>query len=86
MTPRSHAVVHPFFSRHANACDGACGGSLANRSGFLLETLCAVRRVRPERLPLTARFGVIEYDGDDENTLAESITLARPFRPKGWTC
>lgn len=72
-----------FFSRHANARDDDYGGSLANRGRFLLDTLRAVRRVWPERLPLTARFGVIEYDGDDEDTLAESILLARQFKAEG---
>lgn len=42
-----------------------------------------MRREWPERLPLTARFGVIEYDGRDEETLAESIQLARAFRRGG---
>lgn len=37
----------------------------------------------PERLPLTVRFGVIEYDGRDEETLTESIELTRAFRRGG---
>ncbi len=47
-----------FFSVHANQRDDAYGGSFENRSRFLLETLRAVRKVWPENLPLTARFGV----------------------------
>jgi 2,4-dienoyl-CoA reductase-like NADH-dependent reductase (Old Yellow Enzyme family) len=42
-----------------------------------------VREVWPEHLPLTARFGVIEYDGRDEETLAESIELAKGFKQRG---
>src|SRR5580692_7301949 len=72
-----------FFSTHSNQRDDAYGGSLENRSRFLLETLAAVRKVWPERLPLTARFGVIEYDGRDEETLAESIELAQNFKREG---
>jgi 2,4-dienoyl-CoA reductase-like NADH-dependent reductase (Old Yellow Enzyme family) len=72
-----------FFSPHSNQRDDAYGGSLEKRSRFLLETLAAVREVWPERLPLTARFGVIEYDGRDEETLAESIVLARNFKRAG---
>jgi len=53
------------------------------RACFLLETLAAVREVWPENLPLTARFGVIEYDGRDEQTLTESIELARRFKAGG---
>jgi 2,4-dienoyl-CoA reductase-like NADH-dependent reductase (Old Yellow Enzyme family) len=72
-----------FFSAHSNHRGDAYGGSLENRSRFLLETLAAVREVWPEHLPLTARFGVIEYDGRDEETLAESIELARNFKRGG---
>jgi 2,4-dienoyl-CoA reductase-like NADH-dependent reductase (Old Yellow Enzyme family) len=76
-------LAQSFFSPHANQRDDAYGGSLENRSRFLLETLAAVRKVWPEHLPLTARFGVIEYDGRDEETLAESIELAKGFKREG---
>lgn len=72
-----------FFSVHANQRTDSYGGSFENRSRFLLETLAAVREVWPERLPLTARFGVIEFDGRDEQTLAESIELAHKFKQRG---
>jgi 2,4-dienoyl-CoA reductase-like NADH-dependent reductase (Old Yellow Enzyme family) len=72
-----------FFSTHSNRRDDAYGGTLENRCRFLLETLDAVREVWPENLPLTARFGVIEYDGRDEETLAESIELARHLKSHG---
>jgi hypothetical protein len=39
-----------------------------------------VRKVWPENLPLTAKFGVIEYDGHDEETLAESVRLVAEMR------
>ena len=76
-------LAQSFFSVHANQRDDAYGGSFDNRSRFLLETLQAVRKVWPEHLPLTARFGVIEYDGRDEDTLAESIELTRQFKREG---
>lgn len=72
-----------FFSVRSNQRTDAYGGNFERRSRFLLETLAAVREVWPERLPLTARFGVIEFDGRDEQTLAESIELARAFRRGG---
>jgi len=72
-----------FFSEHSNQRTDAYGGSFENRSRFLLETLAAVREVWPENLPLTARFGVIEYDGRDEQTLNESIELGRRFKEGG---
>ena len=72
-----------FFSVHANQRSDAYGGSLENRSRFLVETVRAVRAVWPENLPLTVRFGVIEYDGRDEETLAESVELARKLKHEG---
>ncbi len=76
-------LAQSFFSAHSNQRSDQYGGSFAGRSRFLLETLAAVREVWPENLPLTARFGVIEYDGRDEQTLAESIELTRAFRQGG---
>lgn len=76
-------LAQSFFSVHSNQRDDAYGGSAENRGRFLVETLAAVRAVWPERLPLTARFGVIEYDGRDEQTLAESIELAKRFKQGG---
>jgi 2,4-dienoyl-CoA reductase-like NADH-dependent reductase (Old Yellow Enzyme family) len=76
-------LAQSFFSPHANQRSDQYGGDLAGRSRFLLETLDAVRAVWPENLPLTARFGVIEYDGQDEQTLADSITLSKGFREHG---
>ena len=72
-----------FFSVHANQRDDAYGGSAENRGRFLLETLAAVRGEWPENHPLTARFGVIEYDGRDEETLAEAIDLTRNLKHGG---
>lgn len=72
-----------FFSVHANRREDAYGGDLAGRSRFLFETLEAVRAEWPERLPLTARFGVLEFDGRDEETLAEAIEVTRGFKARG---
>jgi len=76
-------LAQTFFSAHSNQRDDIYGGSVENRARFLLETLKAVREVWPERLPLTVRFGVIEYDGRDEQTLLDSIDLVRQFKASG---
>lgn len=76
-------LAQSFFSVHANQRTDQYGGDYAGRSRFLLETLAAVREVWPENLPLTARFGVIEYDGRDAQTLEESIELTKAFRDGG---
>ncbi len=72
-----------FFSVHANHRTDEYGGNLEGRSKFILETLSAVRKVWPENLPLTARFGVIEFDGRDEETLIESIILTKKLKEHG---
>jgi len=76
-------LAQSFFSVHANQRQDQYGGSAEGRGRFLLETLDAVRREWPENLPLTARFGVIEYDGRDEETLSEAIDLTKKFRANG---
>ena len=76
-------LAQSFFSKHSNQRTDEYGGSLENRSRFLVETLRAVRAVWPAHLPLTARFGVLEFDGHDEETLAESIELAKVFKSEG---
>ncbi|EGB15732.1 NADH:flavin oxidoreductase/NADH oxidase [Pseudodesulfovibrio mercurii] len=72
-----------FLSVHANKRTDEYGGDLAGRGRFLRETVAAVREVWPERLPLTARLGVIEFDGRDEATLADAVSLTRDFRSLG---
>ncbi|MFJ5441658.1 NADH:flavin oxidoreductase/NADH oxidase [Pectobacterium sp. CHL-2024] len=76
-------LAQSFFSVHSNKRNDQYAGSFDNRSRFLLETLAAVRDVWPQHLPLTARFGVIEFDGRDEETLQESIELTRRFKEAG---
>lgn len=72
-----------FTSAHSNLRTDNYGGSFENRSRFTIETLEAIRQVWPENLPLTARFGVIEYDGKDEETLVESIQLVKAWKQRG---
>ncbi|MEN9892881.1 MAG: hypothetical protein RLY78_3176 [Pseudomonadota bacterium] len=76
-------LAQSFFSVHANQRQDAYGGDATGRSRFLRETFSAVRAIWPERLPLTARFGVLEFDGRDEQTLAEAIDLTRAWKADG---
>ncbi|MDV7708326.1 NADH:flavin oxidoreductase/NADH oxidase [Acinetobacter pittii] len=76
-------LAQSFFSKHANFRQDQYGGDFEGRSRFILEAFSAVRSVWPENLPLTARFGVIEYDGHDEETLGESIELVKQLRANG---
>jgi 2,4-dienoyl-CoA reductase-like NADH-dependent reductase (Old Yellow Enzyme family) len=76
-------LAQSFFSAHSNQRTDAYGGDFTGRTRFMLETLDAVRAVWPQNLPLTARFGVLEYDGKDEQTLDESIEVTRMMRARG---
>jgi len=76
-------LAQSFFSPHSNHRTDQYGGSYENRARFSLETLAAVRTVWPDNLPLTARFGVLEFDGNDEETLTESIKLVTEWRQNG---
>ncbi|ORM71567.1 NADH:flavin oxidoreductase/NADH oxidase [Pantoea rwandensis] len=76
-------LAQSFFSVHANQRTDEYGGNAVGRSRFLRETFDAVREVWPENLPLTARFGVLEFDGRDEETLQEAITLTKQWRENG---
>src|SRR3546814_13707338 len=59
-------LAQSFLSPHSNQRDDEYGGSLENRSRFLIETLDAVRAVWPENRPPTLRLGVITFDGREE--------------------
>ncbi|KKM94273.1 hypothetical protein LCGC14_1199960 [marine sediment metagenome] len=76
-------LAQSFTSAHSNLRSDEYGGNYENRSRFSRETLSAVREVWPENLPLTARFGVIEFDDKDEETLSESIQLVKEWRQLG---
>lgn len=76
-------LAQNFWSPWSNQRTDGYGGSAENRGRFLLETLEAVRAVWPADLPLAARFGMIEFDGQDEKTLGESIELAKQFKDLG---
>ncbi|MCP1230644.1 NADH:flavin oxidoreductase/NADH oxidase [Acetobacter indonesiensis] len=76
-------LAQSFFSEHSNQRTDQYGGSAENRARFLIETLEAVKKVWPENLPLTARFGVIEFDGRDEETFKDSISFLKKLRASG---
>ena len=76
-------LAQNFWSPISNKRADQYGGSAENRGRYLLETLIAVRKVWPENLPLTARLGVIDFYGDDEQMLNESIELLKRMKQEG---
>jgi len=75
-------LAHQFYSPLANHRTDAYGGSFDNRIRFLLETLAAVRKVWPERLPLTVRLSVTDWIAGGV-TVEESIELVRRLKAAG---
>ena len=75
-------LAHEFYSPLANHRTDAYGGSFENRTRFLRETLQAVRAVWPERLPLTARLSVTDWQPGGV-TIEDSIELAKQFKTDG---
>ena len=75
-------LAHQFYSPLANHRTDAYGGSFDNRIRFLLETFAAVRKVWPERLPLTVRLSVTDWI-EGGVTVEESIELVRNLKAAG---
>jgi len=75
-------LAHEFYSPLANQRTDKYGGSFENRIRFLLETFNAVRKVWPERYPLTARLSVTDWI-DGGVTVEESIELVRQLKSAG---
>lgn len=72
-----------FVSKHSNHRTDEYGGSLENRGRFAREIITQVKAVIPDHIPLTARFGVLEFDGNDEETLSDSIELVKEWKTLG---
>jgi 2,4-dienoyl-CoA reductase-like NADH-dependent reductase (Old Yellow Enzyme family) len=75
-------LAHEFYSPLANFRTDSYGGSFDNRIRFLLETFAAVRKVWPERLPLTVRLSVTDWI-EGGVTIDESIELVRRLKATG---
>ncbi len=75
-------LAHEFYSPLANHRKDSYGGSFDNRIRFILQTLEAVRKVWPERFPLTARLSVTDWI-EGGVTIEESIELTIRLKAAG---
>jgi 2,4-dienoyl-CoA reductase-like NADH-dependent reductase (Old Yellow Enzyme family) len=75
-------LAHEFYSPLSNRRVDHYGGSFDNRIRFLLETFAAVRRVWPERFPLTVRLSVTDWT-EGGVTVEESIELVCRLKAMG---
>ena len=75
-------LIHQFLSPLSNRRDDRYGGCFDNRTRFLLETTRAVRKVWPDRLPLTVRLSCSDWV-EGGWTIEESVELARRLKDEG---
>jgi 2,4-dienoyl-CoA reductase-like NADH-dependent reductase (Old Yellow Enzyme family) len=75
-------LAHEFYSPLANKRTDRYGGSFENRIRFLLETFITVRKVWPERLPLTVRLSVTDWV-EGGVTVEESAEVVRQLKASG---
>lgn len=75
-------LASEFYSPIANHRTDSYGGTFENRIRFILETLAAVRKVWPEKYPLTARLSVTDWV-EGGVTIDETVELARRMKAAG---
>jgi 2,4-dienoyl-CoA reductase-like NADH-dependent reductase (Old Yellow Enzyme family) len=75
-------LLHSFLSPLSNTRTDEYGGSFTNRIRFLVETVQAVRRVWPERLPLTVRVSGTEWV-EHGWQVEDTVELARVLKKEG---
>lgn len=76
-------LAQNFFSPLSNQRSDEYGGSAENRARYLIETFRAVRKIWPDHLPLTVRFSVVEFFGDDPAMFEESVALLNQLKSEG---
>jgi 2,4-dienoyl-CoA reductase-like NADH-dependent reductase (Old Yellow Enzyme family) len=75
-------LTNEFLSPLSNLRTDEYGGTFQNRIRFLLETVEAVRKVWPERLPLWVRISATDWK-EGGWMLDDSVKLARELRTRG---
>jgi 2,4-dienoyl-CoA reductase-like NADH-dependent reductase (Old Yellow Enzyme family) len=75
-------LLHEFLSPLSNHRDDEYGGTFDNRARLVRETVDAVRRVWPERLPLFVRISSTDWV-DGGWTVEDSVALARDLKTRG---
>ncbi|MEZ6014287.1 MAG: FAD-dependent monooxygenase [Planctomycetota bacterium] len=76
-------LLSSFLSPLSNRRTDAYGGALANRMRYPLEVLDAVRAVWPRERPLSVRVSATDWLGDEGQTIAETVVLARELAARG---
>jgi 2,4-dienoyl-CoA reductase-like NADH-dependent reductase (Old Yellow Enzyme family) len=75
-------LFHQFYSPLANKRTDEYGGTFANRTRFLLETVAAVRKAIPTGTPLFVRISATDWVDDGWN-LVDSVELCAQLKTLG---
>ena len=75
-------LCHSFYSPASNVRDDEYGGAFDARTRFTVETVAAIRRAWPERLPLAVRLSSTDWV-DDGWTVEDTVALARRLAREG---
>lgn len=75
-------LINSFYSPLSNQRSDNYGGSFENRIRFLVETVRSVRKVWPERLPLTVRISGTEWVQDGWS-IDDSVAMGRILQVEG---
>ena len=75
-------LIHQFLSPLINTRTDAYGGSFENRTRLCLESVDAIRRVWPERLPLFVRISATDWKEHGWD-IEQSVELARLLKTHG---
>lgn len=75
-------LIHEFLSPISNKRTDRYGGSLQNRSRFLMEVVEAIRKEWPERLPLFVRISATDW-ADGGFDIEEAVEVCNILRQSG---
>ncbi len=75
-------LLHEFLSPLSNHRTDEYGGSIENRSRFLLEVVDAIKKVWPDNLPVSVRISATEWVDGGWN-IEDSIWLSKQLAKKG---
>jgi 2,4-dienoyl-CoA reductase-like NADH-dependent reductase (Old Yellow Enzyme family) len=75
-------LIHEFLSPLSNQRADRYGGTFENRTRLLRETVEAVRKIWPERLPLFVRISASDWVEGGWN-IEDSVALAEQLKPLG---
>lgn len=76
-------LLHEFLSPVSNKRADEYGGTFENRIRIVIETVDALRKVWPERLPLFVRISATDWLDQESWDLDQSVQLAKTLKPRG---